>query len=200
MSMGMPALYIAGLICGIIGTICQGVVTYYWSNLDTPACYLYSPTASSKIFYSFGSSVAVCNWVTYGSVVAICIAFITGLLYTIKVRGEKDLNLYMTLVLIGIVVSCLLILATTCTVAEGMRVTCTSMGLNSANNKGSNCYDKLNQRVSQYNLPIKTSTLVITTIIGLSLCNIFFDIIAFFHIVDWYRRYRRVTTERVDYK
>lgn len=42
MNMGMPALYIAGIITGIIGAICQGVVSYYWSNLDRPACYLYA--------------------------------------------------------------------------------------------------------------------------------------------------------------
>lgn len=66
---------------------------------------------------------------------------------TWQVRGEKELDLYMTLVLIGIVTASIFMLATTCTVAEGMRITCTSMGLNSANNKGSNCYDKLDQRV-----------------------------------------------------
>lgn len=49
----------------------------------------------------------------------------------------------------GIMVSFLLMLAVTCTMAEGMRITCTSMGLNSANNKGESCYEKLDKRVRE---------------------------------------------------
>ncbi|MPC78659.1 hypothetical protein E2C01_073153 [Portunus trituberculatus] len=90
--MGMPLLYIIGILCGIVGAICQGVITEYWANSEMNSCFLYSKTASSVVVYQFGTSVSVCNWVTYGTVVSIIIAFLAGLVYTVKVRPRAGEN------------------------------------------------------------------------------------------------------------
>ncbi|XP_050710385.1 uncharacterized protein LOC126995151 [Eriocheir sinensis] len=198
--LGMPVLYILGIITGIIGTICQGVITEYWSNLEPAVCFLYAKTATSSVVYTFGSALAVCNWVTYGGVVAIIIAFISGLVYTIQVRTHKDLTISAACSVTGILVTFLLMLAVTCTMAEGMRITCTSMGLNSANNKGESCYEKLDKRALGEQLPVQTSTMVRSAMVAFIGSTVIFFIIACFHLSDFYRRTLRHRYDAVAYR
>ncbi|XP_071521685.1 uncharacterized protein [Panulirus ornatus] len=189
-TMGMPTLYILGLIMGIVGAICMGTITRYWSELTTPTCFLYSQTASHSIFYHFGSSLSVCNWVTYGATTGLLLAVICGIYYAIKVRGRDEVDLPVTLVTAGIILATLLLLAASCTLAEGMRITCASMGLNSANNKGSSCYNKLDTRVMNYNLPIQTSTMVRISMYSMWGSTAIFFCVTYFHLAEHYRRIR----------
>lgn len=201
--MGMPILYIIGVATGIVGAICQGVITNYWAGLEPGNCFLYSKTASTSVVYEFGCPIGVCYWITYGSVVSIIIASITGLIYTIQVRGNKDLTYTSACTLTGILVAMLLMLAVTCTMAQGLRLTCTSMGLNSANNKGESCYEKLDRRVSGDQLPVQTSTMVRSALITLICSTTVFFIISCFHISDFYKRtlrYRYGGVARDDYR
>ncbi|XP_045116384.1 uncharacterized protein LOC123507530 [Portunus trituberculatus] len=186
--MGMPLLYIIGILCGIVGAICQGVITEYWANSEMNSCFLYSKTASSVVVYQFGTSVSVCNWVTYGTVVSIIIAFLAGLVYTVKVRSTKDLTYTSAFSLTGIVIAMLLMLAVTCTMAEGLRLTCSAMGLNSANNKGGSCYTNLDKRMIGQYLPVQTSTMVRAALVTLSCSCVAFFVICCFHLSDFYRR------------
>ncbi|XP_069156267.1 uncharacterized protein [Procambarus clarkii] len=187
-AMGMPLLYIGALVAGTVGTISMGVISRFWSDLKSPMCFLYSKTASNLIVYHFGTNVATCTWVTYGAVTALVLGFLTAIVYWIKVRGEEEIDAYITLVVVGIVITTLFMLAVSCTMAEGMRLTCAAMDLNSANNKGSDCYEKLDIRVSQYNLPVDTSTMVRSSIIGLWTSTVFFFIITCFHLAEHYHR------------
>ncbi|XP_042893593.1 uncharacterized protein LOC122267617 [Penaeus japonicus] len=82
--MGMPLLYVLAVISGLVGIICNGIITHYWSNLLTPMCFLYSK-APSNIGYTFGSAIANCEWVTYGAVTGVIFLFICALIYFIKV-------------------------------------------------------------------------------------------------------------------
>ncbi|KAG0720460.1 hypothetical protein GWK47_048471 [Chionoecetes opilio] len=201
--MGMPLLYIIGLLTGIVGAICQGVITEYWANPGSGAdgsCYLYGKTASSvKGAFQFGSAIAVCEWVTYGGVVAIIIAFISGLVYIIKVRQNKELTYSSALSVAGILVATLLMLAVTCTIAEGMRMNCASMGINSANNKGESCYEKLDKRAPD-NIPVLTSTMVRAALIALVCSTVAFFTICCFQISDFYRRTLRHRYSDVPYQ
>ncbi|KAG7166584.1 uncharacterized protein LOC121869223 [Homarus americanus] len=186
--MGMPFLYISGLICGTIGCICMGIITHYWSNLSPAMCFLYSSTASSSVVYQFGGPLAACNWVTYGAVTGLVLATLTGIVYVIKVRGEEDLDAFIYMVVVGIVLSALFLLASSCTLSEGFRLTCSAMGLNSANNRGVTCFDKLDVRVSQYNLPIPTSTMVRSSLYSLWASTFIFFAVTCFHLTDLHRR------------
>ncbi|KAK8381628.1 hypothetical protein O3P69_018613 [Scylla paramamosain] len=197
--LGMPFLYIIGIVCGIVGAICQGVITEYWANSELSSCYLYSKTASSVVVYQFGTSLSVCNWITYGAVVSIIIAFLAGFVYTIKVRNTKDLTYASAFSLTGIIIAMLLMLAVTCTMAEGLRLTCSAMGLNSANNKGGSCYSNLDKRMTGEYLPVQTSTLVRSSLITLSCACVAFFTISCFHLSDFYRRTLRYRYSGVAY-
>lgn len=197
--MGMPLLYILGIVLGIVGAICQGVITEYWANSELSTCFLYAKTASSSVVYQFGTSLAVCNWITYGAVTSIIIAFFAGLVYTIKVRSTKDLTYTSAFSLTAIIIAMLLMLAVTCTMAEGLRLTCTAMGLNAANMKGGSCYENLDKRVIGEYLPIQTSTMVRSSLITLSCSCVAFFTICCFHLSDFYRRTLRYRYSGVAY-
>ncbi|KAK8728648.1 hypothetical protein OTU49_009073 [Cherax quadricarinatus] len=186
--MGMPLLYIGAFAAGIIGITSMGIISRYWSDLSPPMCFLYSKTASNLIVYRFGTNVGTCTWVTYGGVAALVLAFITGIVFWIKARGDDEPSVSIHMVVAGIIISTLLMLAVSCTLAEGMRLTCAAMDLNSANNKGSDCFEKLNTRVSQYNLPVSSSTMVRASMCAMWTSTILFFIITCFHSLDLYSR------------
>ncbi|XP_063597379.1 uncharacterized protein LOC134774045 [Penaeus indicus] len=184
--MGMPLLYVLAFLSGIVGIICNGIISHYWSNLLTPMCFLYSRTPST-IGYTFGSAVANCHWVTYGATVGVVLLFLCALLYFIKVRSSDDPGMFLYLLLICVVLATIFLLAVSCTLAEGMRVTCASMGINSANNKGESCYDKLEQRVQQYSLPVSTASMVQAAMYSLWGSTVFSAFIAWFHLRLYFR-------------
>lgn len=55
--LGMPLLYILGITAGIVGAICQGVITEYWSNLEPGNCFLYAKVCVFSVTYLPYSSV-----------------------------------------------------------------------------------------------------------------------------------------------
>ncbi|KAK7082529.1 hypothetical protein SK128_013271 [Halocaridina rubra] len=187
-SLGMPLLYIFGILLGIVAIICNGILTSYWSDLDPPKCWLYAKTPSNSIIYKFGSSVSNCEWVTFGGVAAVVLLVICGIIYFAAVRGKGVMNIAVYVLMVLSLLSTLLMLAATCTLTEGLRVTCASMGLNPFNSRGVDCHDQLDLRVKMYNLSITSSTLIAGALYTYWPCTIIMFIITIFHLLSCYRR------------
>ncbi|KAF2362269.1 hypothetical protein FHG87_006973 [Trinorchestia longiramus] len=188
---GIPLLYVVAVCTVIVGMICLAIITDYWAHLEQPMCFLYSQSASSSQVYQFGSTLSNCYWVSYGAVPSVTIAIICGALYMMKVftdpqdeEDEQDQVFYLKVVLAGMFVAALLLLGVCCTLAEGMRITCTNMGLNSVNGKADSCMDKLNLRVEQYSLPVDTSIMVHFGSAGLWTGMVAFTLLVIFHSIS----------------
>ncbi|XP_064095860.1 uncharacterized protein LOC135207889 [Macrobrachium nipponense] len=188
-SMGMPLLYICAVLLGIVAIICNGIVAKYWSDLSPPMCYLYSTTPSqSLLFYKFGGSLSSCQWVTYGGVTSLIFLVLGGIIYFAAVRGTGKLTLPLFILEILSLLGTLLMLAVTCTLTEGLRQTCVSMGLNQLNMRGENCHSLLNLRVSNYNLSVSSSTLIRGALFTFWPCTVLMFIITIIHLCSCYRR------------
>ncbi|XP_018014924.1 uncharacterized protein LOC108671840 [Hyalella azteca] len=167
---GIPFLYVLGLCSLIVGMICLGIITAYWAGITHPMCFLYAQSPSYdgfSIVYKFGSNLSNCYWVAYGAVPSAAIGLMCGVFYMMKLFGdpsdeheEAAQKRNTKIILVAMSVASLLLLAVCCTLAEGMRVTCTNMGINAVNGKADNCYDKLDLRVAMYNLPVDTSSMI----------------------------------------
>ena len=55
--MGMPFLYIVGVLTAISGMICMGLITHYWSMLTTPRCFLYSHVSYFNLISKINSII-----------------------------------------------------------------------------------------------------------------------------------------------
>jgi len=191
---GIPLLYIIAFCANIVGIICFAMLNKYWSNLANPMCYLYSQTASPAIIYKFGGALSNCTWISYGAIPSTILALGCAIAYMFGVFGdpvdreeEKSMISYTRWILLVMVVATILQLAVCATFAEGLRVTCTNMSLNSVNGIAETCLDRINRRVMQYNLPIKSSTMIIAGQIGLwsGLAALTFLVIC--HIISYSR-------------
>ncbi|XP_068249241.1 uncharacterized protein [Palaemon carinicauda] len=187
-SMGMPLLYICAFLLGIVAVICNGIVTKYWTDLEPPMCYLYSSTPSQSLFYKFGGAISSCQWVTYGGVTALIFLTVSALIYFIAVRGTGKLTLPLFVLEVLSMLGTILMLAVTCTLTEGLRQTCASMGLNQLNMRGENCNALLNLRVANYNLSVSSSTLIQGAMFTFWPCTVLMCIITIFHLCSCYRR------------
>ncbi|CAL4171296.1 unnamed protein product [Meganyctiphanes norvegica] len=182
----LPVLYILTICTGIVGCACNGIITRYWAE-SIGRCYLYAATASNSIIYQFGSVIHNCHFVTYGGVTALFLCAIAFGVYFFMVRGDEKTGREMLILLVLVTLSSLFFLTVSCVLTEGMRQTCAAMGLNSANNKGEGCMDKLDIRVSQYNLPIETSVMVTGATGGLWGATVFILIITVLHFYSFYK-------------
>lgn len=182
----LPILYIISLCSAIVGCACNGIITRYWAD-SIETCFLYARTASNSIIYKFGSVIHNCHFVTFGGVTALILGVLAFGVYFFMVRGTDKTGREMLLLLILVILTSLMFLTVTCVLTEGMRQTCAAMGLNSANNKGEGCYDKLDIRVTQFNLPIETSVMVMAAQGGLWSATVFMFIITVIHFASFYK-------------
>lgn len=164
---GVPMLYVLFICANIVGMICLGIITDYWAKIENPTCFLYAQSASHSNVYTFGSSLTNCYWVTYGALPSTIIGLVCGIYFMVGVFGdpldqseESDMRRNLGIILGLMLLASLIQLAVCCTLAEGMRITCTNMGLNAVNGKADNCMDKLDLRVAQYTLPVDSSTMI----------------------------------------
>ncbi|KAL7642021.1 UNVERIFIED_CONTAM: hypothetical protein RMT77_007895 [Armadillidium vulgare] len=190
-NMGIPILYIFAAATTLIGSIAMAIITNYWAQTKPPSCFLYNETPTmgdATEFYVFGTKLSCCYWVAYGGIAALVILCICGVLYVFHVKDDKQVTLLTYITLIAMCIATLLILAVSCTFAQGYRITCMNISQNSGNKKGLSCRQLLDYRTNSYNFPVKTSSMVAASMANLWIATGCYIVICVFHIALVIRR------------